>query len=257
MNEIGSTLREARMHARIDIIDVEQATKIRAKYLRAMEDEEWSVLPGPTYIKSFLRTYGDYLGLDSRALVDTYKRQFERVSETELQPFGAGRRARQSPGEPGRWRPILVGGAVLVVIIAALYLLGLGSGNNDNSSVTPNKPSTATTGAKKKPAAKAKKHRAAAAPTQVKLQVVPTGTVYVCLVDGKGKKLIPGLTFNAGTPSKVFTARRFRITLGNAEAQLRVNGKLGPVPAAAAGIGLEITAKGRKALAAGARPNCG
>lgn len=244
------------MHARIDIIDVEQATKIRAKYLRAMEDEEWSVLPGPTYIKSFLRTYGDYLGLDSRALVDSYKREYERVSETELHPFGAGRRTRQAPREPGRWRPVLVVAAVLVVIVAGLFLLGLGN-NDNNSGVTPNKPSTAKTGKTKKKATSKKKHRVAAAPAPVKLQVVPTGTVYVCLLDTNGKKLIPGLTLTPGSPSKVFTARRFRITLGNAEAQLRVNGKLGPVPAAAAGIGLEITAKGRKALAAGARPNCG
>jgi cytoskeleton protein RodZ len=254
MSDIGSTLREARMHARIDIIDVEQATKIRAKYLRAMEDEEWSVLPGPTYIKSFLRTYGDYLGLDSRALVDSYKREYERVSETELHPFGAGRRTRQAPREPGRWRPIVVVGAVLVAIIAALVIIG-STGGSDNNGVTPNKPASTTT-AKKQGAAKAKK-KTAAAPKTVKLQVVPTGTVYVCLVDGTGKKLIPGLTLTAGNSSKVFTARRFRITLGNAEAQLRLNGKLGPVPAASAGIGLEVTARGRKALAAGARPNCG
>ena len=243
------------MHARIDIIDVEQATKIRAKYLRAMEDEEWSVLPGPTYIKSFMRTYGDYLGLDSRALVDSYKREYERVPETDLHPFGAGRRTRQAPREPGRWRPVLIVAAVLVVIIAALVIIG-STGGGDNNGVPPNTPAT-TTKAKKKGAAKAKKKTVVAAPTTVKLQVVPTGTVYVCLVDGTGKKLIPGLTLTTGNPSKVFTARRFRITLGNAQAQLRVNGKLGPVPAASAGIGLELTAKGRKALAAGTRPNCG
>ena len=65
MPEIGSTLREARMRARIDITEVEQATKIRAKYLRALENEEWNLLPGSTFIKSFLREYADYLGLDA------------------------------------------------------------------------------------------------------------------------------------------------------------------------------------------------
>src|SRR5205085_12591069 len=62
MDEIGSTLREARMRERIDISEVEARTKIRAKYLRAIENEEWDLLPGTVYAKSFLRTYGDFLG---------------------------------------------------------------------------------------------------------------------------------------------------------------------------------------------------
>src|ERR1700761_2890594 len=78
MTDIGSTLREARMHARIDISEVELRTKIRAKYLRAIENEEWDLLPGPVYVRSFLKTYGDYLGLDRRLLVDEFKRRYER-----------------------------------------------------------------------------------------------------------------------------------------------------------------------------------
>jgi len=64
MPEIGETLREARMRRRIDMAEVESATKIRAKYLRALESEEWDLLPGPTFVKTFLRTYADYLELD-------------------------------------------------------------------------------------------------------------------------------------------------------------------------------------------------
>ena len=67
MPEIGETLREARMRRRIDMAEVEAATKIRAKYLRALENEEWDLLPGPTFVKTFLRTYAEYLGLDAAA----------------------------------------------------------------------------------------------------------------------------------------------------------------------------------------------
>src|SRR5947209_19805371 len=91
MADIGSTLREARMRARIDITEVEARTKIRAKYLRAIENEEWDLLPGPIYVKSFLRTYGDYLGLDSRLLIDDYKHRYERPSDNELRPIEIGR----------------------------------------------------------------------------------------------------------------------------------------------------------------------
>jgi cytoskeletal protein RodZ len=64
MPDIGETLRDARMRARIDVSEIEAKTKIRAKYLRALENEEWSLLPGPTFVKSFLRTYAQALGLD-------------------------------------------------------------------------------------------------------------------------------------------------------------------------------------------------
>src|SRR5215207_11384121 len=101
MAEIGATLREARMRQRIDITDMEVRTKIRAKYLRALENEEWDLLPGPTYVRSFLRTYADALGLDSRALVEEYKLRHERLSDVELQPIsprGARERARERSG---------------------------------------------------------------------------------------------------------------------------------------------------------------
>ena len=70
MPTIGETLREARMRQQLDIADVERQTKIRAKYLRALENEEFGMLPGPTFVKTFLRTYAEVLGLDPHALVD-------------------------------------------------------------------------------------------------------------------------------------------------------------------------------------------
>src|SRR5918994_2167771 len=87
MPDIGASLREARMRARIDVSEIEAQTKIRAKYLRALENEEWDLLPGPTYVKSFLRTYADALGLDGKLLIEEYKLRHERLSDVELQPI--------------------------------------------------------------------------------------------------------------------------------------------------------------------------
>jgi cytoskeleton protein RodZ len=61
MFEIGNSLREARLRRGIDFADAEHATKIRGKYLRALEDEEFQLLPSETYVKGFLRTYADFL----------------------------------------------------------------------------------------------------------------------------------------------------------------------------------------------------
>src|SRR5919197_714980 len=98
MPDIGPSLREARMRARIDISEIESETKIRAKYLRALENEEWDLLPGPTYVKSFLRTYADALGLDGKLLIEEYKLRHERLSDVELQPITPlGQRDRRPP----------------------------------------------------------------------------------------------------------------------------------------------------------------
>jgi hypothetical protein len=72
MFEIGHSLREARVRQGLDYPQVELATKIRAKYIRALEEEEFEVLPSGTYIKGFLRSYAEFLGLDGQLYVDEY-----------------------------------------------------------------------------------------------------------------------------------------------------------------------------------------
>lgn len=118
MSEIGETLRERRMALKIDVHEVEEATKIRAKYLRALENEEYDLLPGNAYVKSFLRTYAEYLGLDSRALVDSYRAQGHQQEEDPM--------VYTPSGDAGRRRLPLwaIGVAAIVVIALVLFLLG-------------------------------------------------------------------------------------------------------------------------------------
>src|SRR3954451_2782398 len=123
MAEIGPLLRETRMRQRIDIVQVEAATKIRAKYLRALENEEWDQLPGPTFVRTFLRTYRDYLGLDSKMLVEEYKQRFQRPTPQELLPYSpraAGRRPRRAFAIP----PFMIVGVCVVVLLGVLFAIG-------------------------------------------------------------------------------------------------------------------------------------
>ena len=76
MFEIGSSLREARTRRKLELSQIEQDTRIRSKYLAALEDDRFEVLPGPAYTKGFLRTYADYLGLDGQRFVDEYNARF-------------------------------------------------------------------------------------------------------------------------------------------------------------------------------------
>src|SRR5690348_8396151 len=183
MADIGTTLREARMRARIDVSEVEARTKIRAKYLRAIENEEWDLLPGPVYVKSFLRTYGDFLGLDSRSLVDEYKRQYERPSDHELRPISTLSRERERAARGPRIPPWAIVGVVLVAIVAALYFVGKNNNSSSNSASTPNNTTAAHQPHKRTRHKKKPQHKAPpAAPKTVTLQLVPTATVYVCVV---------------------------------------------------------------------------
>src|SRR4029078_3388808 len=123
MPEIRDQLRETRMRQRIDITEVEAATKIRAKYLRALENEEWDLLPGPTFVKTFLRTDADYLGLDARNLVEESRSRYERSAGPELTPFGPNRGSRRArPPRRFALTPWLVIGLGLSPLVGALVV---------------------------------------------------------------------------------------------------------------------------------------
>src|SRR4051794_1257236 len=104
MPGIGDTLREARMRQGLDIADLEARTKIRAKYLRALENEEFSMLPGTTFVRTFLRPYAEMLGLAPTVLLEESGARHEANEELEpaaLGPPAAAGRERERPRLPG------------------------------------------------------------------------------------------------------------------------------------------------------------
>ena len=115
MFEIGNSLREARVRRGVDYAQAELATKIRGKYLRALEEEQFSLLPAQTYIKGFLRTYAEYLGLDGQLYVDEYNSRFVTGGD-EHEP-----RVRRSPVRPERHRRIETN--VVLIALAAIAIL--------------------------------------------------------------------------------------------------------------------------------------
>jgi hypothetical protein len=256
MPEIGQTLREARMRARIDISELEAETKIRAKYLRALENEEWDLLPGPTYVKSFLRTYAESLGLDGRLLVEEYKLRHERLSEQELQPISP-RRAQDRRRTPRRGLPrgTLVG-LVFVALIGALYAIGRNSDEGD-----PVPPPVATETAQTQTTERdgdgeRRERPRRRRPRTVRLTLSATGAVYVCLRAGE-RVLVDQETLAAGQQRGPYRARRFTMTFGNNSIRMRVNGRSLNVPASAGGIGYVVDRRGRRPLPDGQRPTCG
>jgi cytoskeleton protein RodZ len=268
MADIGATLREARMRQRIDISEIESETKIRAKYLRALENEEWDLLPGPTYVKSFLRTYAEALGLDGKLLIEEYKLRHERLSDVEMQPIrppGAREPRRRRRAGSGRGWAVLV---VVAALIASLYALGRsgGDGGNDTATTLPqtNTGTTARTtrGEKSRSStssssSRANRRRRRAAARLVRLRLVPTGPVYVCMKRAGGETVVDGRILQAGSRQPTYRSKRFRVLLGNSEVRLRVNGRTRAVPPSASVIAYEITPPGRvRPLPPASRPSC-
>ena len=128
MFEIGNSLKEARVRQGLEFAELEHATKIRSRYLRALEEEEFDVLPAQTYVKGFLRTYAEYLGLDGQLYVDEYNSRYVAgEDENPLRPRG------QPAGHERRLASrlvlaVLVGiAAVVALVIAAWKFSGSGS----------------------------------------------------------------------------------------------------------------------------------
>jgi hypothetical protein len=114
--EIGNSLREARVRRSIDFNQAELATKIRVKYLRALEEERFEQLPSPTYVKGFLRTYAEYLGLDGQLYVDEFNSRFVAGDDPE--------RPRRSSVRPER-RTRRLETMIVVLVVAVVGIVTL------------------------------------------------------------------------------------------------------------------------------------
>jgi hypothetical protein len=121
--EIGNSLREARERQGLGYPEIELATKIRAKYIRALEEEDFTSIPGDAYIRGFLRTYAEYLGLDGDVYVDEYASRFITSWRDELPPKRERRRVRTRERSIERRTVLLVlaGMALVAILVFAAF----------------------------------------------------------------------------------------------------------------------------------------
>jgi cytoskeletal protein RodZ len=219
--EIGASLKDARLRKGVDLAQAESATKIRGKYLQALEDESFEQLPSPTYIKGFLRSYAEYLGLDGQLYVDEFN---SRYVAPEEQPIRVRRTAR--PARHRRvQRNVLVAALVGIAVVTTIVIVAWKSGSPSPQHVPGLSPSTTTP---RKPARKPQNpHRAAAAKPTIVLKAVgapvfliavrknsPTGQILF-----EGKEIAPGHSIH-------FRRRKLWVNTGTPEAlRVAVDGK--------------------------------
>ncbi len=129
MFEIGSSLRQARERRGLQLADVQRETRIRARYLQALEEERFELLPGEAYVKGFLRSYADFLGLVPQLYLDEYAERFAAHDEPDLVPRATAHTARRA-----RPRRALV---ALLVLAAGVGILAWRVAGSAHSSLPP------------------------------------------------------------------------------------------------------------------------
>jgi Helix-turn-helix domain/RodZ C-terminal domain len=249
---VGQVLQEARTRRGLDLNEAERVTKIRVKFLRAMEEDRWGALPAPVYARSFLATYARFLGLDVEPLVEQYERTAPEAGRAESIPAGTiragGIRSRHRP-----LKPILLAVAgLMVLILVGLVIVGSlggsgggGAGNAKSKRATKQEPSKTPATTPTTPASA----------SEVSLELRSTAAVWVCLVDSDDRALLAE-TVPPGEKRGPFEARAFDVTFGNGSVEMTVNGEPTSVPPLAEPLGYRITTAGVRRLDPSAGPTC-
>jgi transcriptional regulator with XRE-family HTH domain len=269
-NGIGETLREARKRRGLELAEIEAETKIRLRYLRAIENEEWDVLPGGSYTRAFIRTYATYLGLDGERLADEFRRG-PGIGASDVLPQAEARPARRLPRPTGRLpRPAArlprpsgriprpSGGvmhrawAVVAAlgVVAFLVAIALAIGGGGSSSSGPQKH-------RAKQSREKIRAQVAAERKRVSLRVEARAEIWVCLLDASGKPLIDGQILEGGEEEGPFHSGAYTVSLGNGEMTMLINGRRAEIPATASPVGYRINSHGElKPLEESERPTC-
>ena len=124
MFEIGATLRTAREQRGVSIDTAAEATKIRSRYLVALEEEDFERLPGPTYARGFLRSYSEFLELDAQLLIDEFSERFSSAPwEVDDEVMFPRRRNARANRNSSRGSGIVIVAIVGILAIAVLIVI--------------------------------------------------------------------------------------------------------------------------------------
>jgi cytoskeleton protein RodZ len=216
--EIGNSLREARERQGLGYPEIESATKIRAKYIRALEEEDFTAIPGDAYIRGFLRTYADYLGLDPDVYVDEYASRFLTSWRDELPERPKRRRIR--PRERTLERRSLVLVLAGIALVTALVFVAWRYGGSDGSAPPP----TGTPGTQTK--------KQAPPPPQLVLRGVGGGTYVEVRRNKRTGQLVLQGTVGRGQVDRLPGSRFYLLVRQPSGLRLSLDGRAVALPAA-------------------------
>jgi cytoskeleton protein RodZ len=245
MFEIGNSLREARLRQGLDLAEIEQATKIRTRYLRALEEEQFELLPAQTYVKGFLKSYADQLGLDG----DLYVEEFNSRYATEEEPV------QPSRGGGGSWPPSvrLQSSAVLIALTAiglatALVIVAWRFGATDEADI-PGLPPIAEQSTKQTTQAQRQRQPAKTAAASRRVSFVAVAAHGNCWLEiHRGSEAGPLLyegTLLHGRSTAKFRGERLWVNVGApSNVVIRRNGKRVALPGSSVPRHIVVSRKG-------------
>ena len=215
MFEIGHSLREARERQGLGYPEIELATKIRSKYIRALEEEDFTAIPGDAYIRGFLRTYAEYLGLDGDVYVDEYASRFLTSWRDEVPPRRERHRirARERPLERRAVVLVLAGIAAVTALVFVAWRYG-GS--------TANVPALQTQ----------RKHQHPAPARQLVLRGIGRGTYVEVRRNKRSGEVVLQGTVGAGEIDKLAGRRFYLLVRRSAGLRITLGGRAVALPAA-------------------------
>ncbi len=250
---VGAKLREARNRRGVELAEVEAATKIQARFLQALEDEEWDLLPGAFYARSFLRAYAAHLGLDAARLAEEYERARGPIVPLEPSPIEFLPSPRTGSPHRRRLSRRLLAGVALLVLAAVLVTIGLLT----LSGGTTRSPAPVRQGDSTQPGAGVSPKQPPAPKPGTTLTLTATAEVWVCLLGANGRALIDGQILSAGTKEGPFRSAGFTVSLGNGEVEMMIAGQAADTAQTPNPIGYSIDGGGEfRRLPAAERPAC-
>jgi cytoskeleton protein RodZ len=258
---IGEALREERERQGLTLEDLGGRTKIRTRYLRALENEDWDILPGPAYVRGFLRTYASTLGLDAEDLVDDYREEFEAPTPRAGLPEMVLSEHRGPNGRRSRFGRGWLIAALVVGLVALLLVLGLFVGSDDEDPDRGGKGAAAQgkNGGKDDGGGGGDGAPAEAeedVPDTVELDLAARTDSEICLVNKGGDVLIDNQVLTPGDDEK-FEADAFDLSLGFGEVALTINGRKETVEASSdSPVTYEVTPNGLRQPVPDTDPEC-
>jgi cytoskeletal protein RodZ len=190
MFDIGASLREARTRRGLSLDDVTAGLRIRERYVTALEEERWELMPGEAYAKGFLRMYAEFLGLDGGLYVDEYN---ERVA-AHLDQALVLESLAPSKGRSRLLTRTIVGVVAVAAVVAALNAFG--SGSPTSTHVQPDLSNVASAAPVKRvavPQAPVVHHVAASKPALALIRAVTSRSwLSVRLGGANGKEIFRG-----------------------------------------------------------------
>jgi cytoskeleton protein RodZ len=254
---VGTILREARDRREVKLPEVEAATRIRLRYLRAIENEEWDVLPGGVYTRGFIRTYASFLGLDGERLAGDYRQSVEGGHSgpaEPTQPAATGPRVGRPPMRrfPRRLAGWLAVVAVVAVAVIAIVAIPGGDKGGDGATAGSAGRRGTTLGDRRE---EGQQRRALGQGVSVRLSA--SAEVWVCMLDARGEALVDGQILEAGAHEGPFHSGSFTVSFGNGEVSMLIDGREAEIPATSSPIGYSIDSSGAVTeLSEAERPTC-